>query len=158
MLSLPIGCMKFLFPKLFVTILAWANGWVKWFGDIVWSIIFSWGDSFQVQIFVLQWHFLMTFWLAHQKEIWNICVPTYAQLYRFEQDNVGHSIWDKVRCHWEHVERTNWEPKKSNTSHPPQKKNNWVYWMHVVVLTDLSNCVRHLFWLRLLARPWIMGT
>jgi hypothetical protein len=25
MLSLPIGCMKFLFPKLFVTILAWAN-------------------------------------------------------------------------------------------------------------------------------------
>jgi hypothetical protein len=25
MLSLPIGCMKFLLPKLFITILAWAN-------------------------------------------------------------------------------------------------------------------------------------
>jgi len=25
-LSLPIGCMKFLFPKLLVTVLAWANG------------------------------------------------------------------------------------------------------------------------------------
>jgi hypothetical protein len=29
MLSLAIGCMKFLFPKLFVTILAWANGRVN---------------------------------------------------------------------------------------------------------------------------------
>lgn len=73
-----------------------------------------------------------------KKKFENICVRIYAHLYRFKQDNVGHSIWNKVRYYWEHVERTNWELKKIQHLPPSPKENNWVYGMHVVVLTDLA--------------------
>jgi hypothetical protein len=31
--------------------------------------------------------------------------PKLAHLYRFQEDNVGQSIWDKVMCYW----GTHWE-------------------------------------------------
>jgi hypothetical protein len=35
----------------------------------------------------------------------NLYVPTFIHLYRFQEDNVGQNIWDKVRPYGEHVEK-----------------------------------------------------
>ncbi len=65
---------------------------------------------------------------------------------------------------WEHI-RNNKNPKKSNTPHPPkEEKKNWVYWVHATIPHWLSSgiciptCVHDLFWPRLMAGAWIVGT
>ncbi len=54
-------------------------------------------------------------------------VPTLAHIYRFEEDNVGQSVWDKEKCYW----GTHWELNgnalgtkkfKNLSTHDPQKE------------------------------------
>jgi hypothetical protein len=62
------------------------------------------------------------FGVVQYKSILSIGVPILAHLYGLQENNIGQSIWDKMRSYWEHI----WEhieknpTKKSNT--PPQKK------------------------------------
>ncbi len=98
--------------------------------------------------------------------------------YKFQENNVGQSIWYKVRCYWEHVEEdignmenmfgSHWELEgntlgtKSNTHIPSPKtktktKKNWVYWVHVACIGSLTDilqlCSSLLFWPSLIPTP-----
>jgi len=80
---------------------------------------------------------------------------------------LGQSIWDKMKCYWElleeHIEnlrnmlRTKWElggeliGKNQNLKppYPPQKKQNWIFWVHAAIPNwsskiSIPNYVHHL--------------
>jgi hypothetical protein len=105
----------------------------------------------------------------------------YVLVCRFQEDNIGHSILDKVRCYWEHVEehlgnlgnvfitqsignimRTSCEhienkiiPKiQTPTPTFPKRIKTGIFGacsIHHWLSTN-SNFVHHLFWPRLMAR------
>jgi hypothetical protein len=71
--------------------------------------------TFKFQNFFLQWASLFhpsrknSVIVENPKRVcihstqWSTCATTFSQLYRFQGDIFGQSIWDKVMCYWEHV-------------------------------------------------------
>ncbi len=54
---------------------------------------------------------------------------TFTQVYRSEEDNIGQSIWDKVRYYWEHIQEHignlenslgTWREHLGNPKSPPK--------------------------------------
>ncbi len=94
-----------------------------------------------------------------------------SHLYKFQQDNIGQSVWDEVRCYWEHVEEhignlmgTHWEldentlvtTKVQMSQHPPSpEEENWGPWAAIFFL--MPTYILHLFWTRCIMGGDIVG-
>jgi len=77
--------------------------------------------------------------------MWGWSAFLLAPLYRWEEENFGQRIWEKVSCYWEHPSRTHWKLEKyhertwwehknkripsSHSPSPKEKKDEpcWVY-------------------------------
>jgi hypothetical protein len=77
--------------------------------------------TFKFQFFFLQW--VSLFHPSRKNSVtlqtpkcrcihctqWRTRITIFSQLYRFQGDICGQSIWDKVMCYWEHVMKTHWK-------------------------------------------------
>jgi hypothetical protein len=151
------------------------------------SILISLGVAFKFRFKFILFFCNELLWLAITKKIWsfwdspnvksihskhinpnNVGPPTYNG---FQEDNIGPSIWDKIKVlmgtccgtWWElekQVEnsfRTWWERIENNKNpnnpqpNPPTQKDKILYWVHAAIphwlrRISIPNCIPHLIW------------